>query len=215
LDIEDTAYLSGAISIKYPQVINNTDTARKSAMNDLIAGIALRDLQQIENDSELTDYEVTYTVTYNSPEILSVYFNGYSNYRTAAHPNQFFYTVTIDVAKQKAVTLSELVSINPDLLEALIGGKYSAVGYDMTEEYAASIKDYLGDMKTNPDYWLEKLKNADKVGYSAASYLTPDALVVSIPVPHVMGDHIEIALNYKDLAALKTDNPLWKYLTAA
>jgi hypothetical protein len=40
--------------------------------------------------------------------------------------------------------------------------------------------------------------------------LTPDALVISVSVPHVMGDHIEIALTFKELRGHQTDNPLWK-----
>jgi hypothetical protein len=45
--------------------------------------------------------------------------------------------------------------------------------------------------------------------WSSGAYLTPEALVVSVSVAHVMGGHIEISLGYDELAPFKTDNPIW------
>ncbi|SHI20953.1 hypothetical protein SAMN02745823_03427 [Sporobacter termitidis DSM 10068] len=203
-------YTEGAITIKYPQVVGLTNAVLQEAINKRISDAALRDLPILRDDTTLAEYDITGKIAYNSPDLISVYFEGYSNYRQAAHPNTFLYTVTIDVKNQKTVSLPELVKISGDFVNALIAGTYSSMNYDMTSDISSSIREYLRGMGT--DYWLSELKNADTAGYAAASYLTKDALAVSVSVPHALGDHIEILLPYRELAAFKTDSPIWDYL---
>jgi len=33
--------------------------------------------------------------------------------------------------------------------------------------------------------------------------------VISVSVPHVLGDYTEVSISYKDLAPYKTDHALW------
>lgn len=208
---EDAAYESGNISIKYPQVIGLSDANLSEALNKIIARAALRDIETLSG-VDVADYEVTYKVTCNSPELISVYFEGYSYFQGAAHPNAFLYAVTIDATEQQVVTLPALVQINDDFIKLLLDGEYRALGYDMTAEYAALLREYLESMGMG--YWRDELSYADTPESSTVSYLTQDALVVSVSVPHVMGGHIEIILNYDDLTGYRTDHALWQQLEA-
>jgi hypothetical protein len=206
-EFKETEYASGGISIKYPQIINLADTALQNKLNKIIADSALRDLDVIKNDSRLTDYEIVTKVTYNTPRVISMYFNGYSNYSESAHPNMFLYALIIDTEKQEKVPLKALVTINADFVKLLINGRYFAEGYDMSEEYKTEIRDYLSQ---DTEYLLTELRNADTSDSFATAFLTEEGLMVSVSAPHVMGDHIEILLTYKELEGYQTDNLLWK-----
>lgn len=182
-----------------------SDSAAQEKLNKLIYGAVTRDLDSLESG---TEYDLKSEVTFNNSSVVSMYFEGYMNVPGAAHPSQFLRTLTLDVSKQKIVTLPELVRIDEAFIDLMLNGKYSSMGYEMTSEYASSIKDYLSGLGN--DFWLNELRNADTPGHETSSYLTEDGLVISVSVPHVMGDHIEILLSYKDLSGYQTDNPIWK-----
>ena len=205
---EEKAYEDGAISIKYPQITGYSDAAAQDALNKLIADSALREIPTIKGDNTLDAYEMAYTVSRNSPQVISVYFDGYASYKQAAHPYQFFYSVTLDVQKQETVTLPQLVTISSEFLAKLPEGTFRSAGIDMTEAYTASIKDYL--QGEDADYMLKELRNADTLGSYTSSYLTDDSLGISIVIGHAMGDHIEILFKFSQLQGFQTDNLLWK-----
>jgi hypothetical protein len=206
-EFEDAIFTSGNITVKYPRIVSLNDEVRREALNKLIADTALRDIEAIKNE-DIAEYEIVYKVTYNTQEVISIRFDGYSYYEGAAHPSQFLYTVTLNVEKAETVTLPDLVQISEEFYKALTEGTYTSEGFDMSAEYEAAIKDMF--LSGDPAYWLDELKNADKPGHAVASYLTEDALAVSVPVPHVMGDHVEILLPFAELAGYKTDNHLWE-----
>lgn len=208
---EDRSYVNGAITIQYPQIVNISDKELQNKLNQIIADSALRDLPIIQNDSTLEEYDITSKVTYSNASLISIIFAGYSYYKQAAHPNQFLYTVTIDVKNEQAITIRDLVKIDDKFVSVMITGHYNTMmDYEMTSDIISSIRDYLNDLGT--EYWILELKHADTSDCDTASYLTKDALAISVSVPHVMGDHIEILLPYKDLKDFKTDSPLWDVL---
>ncbi|UOO38298.1 DUF4163 domain-containing protein [Oscillospiraceae bacterium CM] len=204
---EEKTYADGVISLKYPQIKNLSDTEKQDKLNKLIYEAAMRDLDEVKS-SDMADYEMTYAVTYNSPDVISISFDGYSEVTGAAHPNLFLYAVTIDAKNVKAVKLKDLVKIDESFVTALINGTYSSMGFDMTDDTRDAIREVLGGMDT--ESWLEQLKNADTSGWATASYLTDEGLMVSVSVPHVMGDHVEILLTYQQLTAFKTSSPIWQ-----
>jgi hypothetical protein len=207
LNFTEKTYTNGTVTIKYPQLTGMTDSAAQEKLNKIISDAALRDLDSLKNESD-TEYELNYMLTYKSPNVISIYFDGYMYAQGAAHPNQFLYSVSIDVTKQKSITLKDLVKIDESFVDMMLSSNFSSTSYDMTSELQSAIKDELVQMDT--DSWIAELNNADSIGTSTFSYLTDDALVISVSVPHVMGDHVEIQLKYKDLTKYKTDNPLWK-----
>lgn len=203
-EFEEKTYTDGGILIKYPQV-TDIDSAAREALNKMISDTALRDVPELPNG---TEYELNYKITFNTPAVISMYFEGYANIPQTAHPYQFLRALTIDTAEMKPVRLQSLLSAVDGVVDVIINGRYSASGYEMTEEYEAAIKENLISM--GGDYWLDEIKRADAPDSATASFLTEDALVISVSVPHVMGDHVEIYLPFEDLAGYRTDNSIWR-----
>jgi alpha-L-arabinofuranosidase len=206
--LTEKTYKEGVISIKYPQITGYSDAAVQSKLNQLIADSAMRDLPALKKEAALAAYEITDVVALNNPAVLSVYFNGYSNYQGAVHPNQFFYSMTIDVKKLQTVTLSQLVTVTPDFVAKLQNADIMPNGIDLTPGFVSAVKDSKNELGT--DFWVQQLKKADTSGAGVSSFLTKDALGISIGVPHVMGDHAEFLLKFSDLHGFQTDNILWK-----
>lgn len=204
-DFEEKTYSEGTITIKYPQITGMSDNAAREKLNKIISDAALRDLSFLESG---TTYELNYKVTFNNSAVISMYFDGYSNMPGAAHPYQFLRSVTINTIKLETVPLSALASISEGFVDVLLHGKYSAMDFDMTGEYEAAIKDYITGMGN--DFLLEQLRIADMGSSETSSYLTRDALVISVSVPHVMGDHVEIYLSFNELRGYQTDNLIWQ-----
>lgn len=209
--LTEITYSSGAISIRYPQISGYSDQTVQGKLNKIIKDSALRDLPLLKG-RQVEEFKITDTVSLNSPDVISVYFDGYSNMKDSAHPSQFFHSVTIDVKKLQTVTLPQLVSINPDFVDLLGKGTFRSAGFDMTDEALSMIKDDIGSMGS--DFWVQELRSADTQDSDVSSFLTKDALGISVGVSHVLGDHVEILIKFSDLQGYRTDNPLWKVIEA-
>jgi hypothetical protein len=208
--LQDKAYKKAPFDISYPQVTGLGDTKLQADLNELLSEAALRDIPALKNDAALREYELQGIATYNRPDLLSVYYIGYKNLRDTAYSTQFLYTQIVDVRSRQKVQLKDLIKINKSFVQLMLNGDYSAMAYDMTSDQATSIKLYLNE--SGEDYWLTELKNADSPTSNTVAYLTKDALVISVSVPHALGDHIEITLPYKDLEKYKTRSQVWDIL---
>jgi hypothetical protein len=208
LTLTEETYSKDGFSIKYPQLTGLADSAAQEKLNKLISDTALLDMNSGDCAVDYTDYELNYKVTLNSTAVLSMYFEGYANVSGAAHPYQFLRSITIDIGKQTAIPLASLLIISEGVVDVLLNGEISSMSYDMTAEYKESIKTYLTEMGS--DFWLTELRNADTENSDTHSFLTEDALVVSVSVPHVMGDHVEIYLPFEKLHGYQTDNTIWR-----
>jgi hypothetical protein len=82
-------------------------------------------------------------------------------------------------------------------------------GIDLTPDFVSAVKDSLNFLGT--DFWVQQLQKADATG-EVSSFLTKDALGISVGVGHVMGDHVEFLIKFSALQGFKTDNALWKDL---
>jgi hypothetical protein len=149
---EEITFSKGGISIKYPQITEAHDAAKAEQINKLIADSALRDLSAIENDQDLDVYELTGKVSLPGQKVVSVSFEGYANYKMAAHPYQFIYTVTIDAEKLQTGSLQELINVSKEFIPVFTNGTYSATGYEITDEIKAQIRDFLDDFDV--EYWV-------------------------------------------------------------
>jgi hypothetical protein len=203
-DFKEQTYAKDNISIKYPQIVGLSDTALQDTLNGIISDAALQGLEEMESG---TEYEAAYTVSLNTPDVISIYFDSYYYVPGAAHPGLLLGGVIIDVPLKKAVLLNDLVTLDSAFAELLRKGEYSSMNYEMTDEIRSSIEDYLAE--TDDEFLLNELMNSGTSVWSSGTYLTPDALVVSVSVAHVLGDHIEISIGYDELAPFKTDNPVW------
>jgi len=203
---EPASYVKGDIVIKYPQIAGDAGGYDAARLNALIEETALRDLKFMEDEPESYVYEIRYDVTYNKPELISILFIGYSYTQGAAHPSNFLRTLTLDTARAERVRLSDLVVIDAAFAEAVKNGRYTLLHEDITEDHRKAVYEMIEDM--GEEMWLERLRYADDVAAEECSYLTGTALGVSISVPHVLGGHIEILLDYSGLDAYRAEGSL-------
>jgi hypothetical protein len=206
---ETVTFESSAIVIKYPKFTNLADSRVEDKVNTLIADRVLRNLKDLEGQA--VEYELDYQVTYSNPEVISVFFNGYMNFEQSAHPSNVFFTINIDVKNQTALSLSQLVCINEDFIKLLESGNLSSMLFDMDEQVETSLREYL--FESGVTDLATELRNADTEGYETYFYLTQESLVLSVNVPHVYGDHVEISIPYERLAGCQTDNLIWLAIT--
>ncbi|HOJ10502.1 MAG TPA: DUF4163 domain-containing protein [Clostridiales bacterium] len=205
-ELKTETFTYGKIAINYPQVVNMTDSAVQNNINEIIKGNALKDKDELAKVTEEVTYELTYDVMYTSENLLSIKYEGYSFFKGAAHPNNFIYTTNIDIEKQEVLKLKDFVNIDEDFVNIFKNGKYISMGdEEITSELKAALTEELNQTDTNG--WINRLNNADTAGvdnYSGVySCLTRDSLVISIGVPHFMGDYAVFKINYEDLSKHK------------
>jgi hypothetical protein len=116
---EAQTYSSDGITLRYPQIVDISDGDLQLALNEIIYDKAFMDLDELESG---TEYELDYTVSLNTPDVISVWFDGYYYAPGAAHPALLLFAVTIDVKSVQAVTLGDLVTIDSGFAELLRGG---------------------------------------------------------------------------------------------
>lgn len=201
-------YTNEGIVINYPQVSGLTDTPLQADINERIRQSALRDVDDIAGEESKYEYELNSDVTLNTPNIISIRFDGYMNFEGAAHPSMFLYTFNLDIDNMKTIKLTDLINISDSFISLLRDGKYFELDTEITEpEWQQIIRSQFDEID------VDSFKDADTDISFISSYLTPSSLVVSIPVPHVIGDHIEIPVKYSDLNEYKIDSEIWNSLS--
>lgn len=202
---------SGKIDIDYPQLVNLSDKDTQNSINVIIKENAMKDKDYLISEAGEITYELNYEVMYRSFGLISIRYIGYSYVDGAAHPNNFLYTTNIDVKNQKVVELKDLININEGFVDVFKSGTYSSMFYDITPEQKEALEELLHEYDTAG--WITNLTNADTNGIdnnlAVYSYLTENSLVISVSIPHVMGDFFEITINKKNLDGYKTNNVLW------
>ncbi|MOA10661.1 hypothetical protein D3C78_1305600 [compost metagenome] len=96
--------------------------------------------------------------------------------------------------------LSDFVSINSAFVEKFKQGEYRTFSneLDLKNEFGGIVNSLNDDELLN--HFVNADEETDKNLSNTFSYVTPLALGISIEVPHVYGDHVEIELKYEDLA---------------
>lgn len=148
---------------------------------------------------------IDYRIERSDSDFFSVTFEGLYNNKAAAHPINYFNSLTIDLKKGEVVTLSELYRIDSDFVE-LIQEKFNEQipawlveekGYlpnEISGLYEEIVSSYGGTIL------LESLQQTDKNSDCIFhSYLSNTALGISVPLIYALGDHIEIMIAYEEL----------------
>lgn len=196
ITFKKTSESDGNILIKYPELIGeNFDK-----INKLIKYTALKYVVwQEENAGINNTLDITGEITFMDSKYISIVFKGLINITTYAYPTNAFYTLTIDIPNNKVVTLAEQFRIDDSFV--------SLVRQKLTEQIRLK---YEADQVQDVENWLnstyddnrlkEALNSADSDGQTGiCSFLTNDSLGISIPILHVLGDHLEAYINYGEI----------------
>lgn len=177
----DTSHTNSQISIAYPVFAAENMQEIHADILNFVTGFAAAYYGEAYSDLQL---ELTYEIKRYDTEYLSVAFTGTGNVSTAAYPTNLFQTRTYDLQSGQAVTLAELRPVDDAFAQALYAAAQQQISPELWEVFQA---DY-----PSADVLLSALQSCDTDSFSCQSYITPQAVGVSIPVRHVGGDHIEV-----------------------
>lgn len=194
LEVIKKIYHQGNIRVEYPQIINLANQEKQKEINDFIYKEALMPYEETRKELELNqDYEVDgkYEIKYNSPKVLSIAYSSYNNIVPSAHPFELFYTTNINMETGKAILLKDLVPIDKSFVHLLKNAKY--IG-EIDKEYEPQLRNEAFSQYENDQKLMDLLSSND-----IYAYITKDALGISMPISHVMGDHAEFEIKASDL----------------
>ncbi|MDR3543265.1 MAG: hypothetical protein P4L69_20235 [Desulfosporosinus sp.] len=205
-DIKKVVYTDKNAKISYPQVSNLSNEKKQEVINQLIKNDILKSFYGGEENG-LT-WEVDYKVKLQDANLLSIVYSGIRNNKGTPHPTRMYYTTNIDVSKGIKLTLSDIVNINKNL--TVLFKKADLIGID-NKEMNSAIGGYVGKIDANDlvKYFNQSdgVPSTDENESGTFSYLTKDALGISVQTIYACGDHAEFEIKYKDLADnLKSDN---------
>lgn len=200
--IETAVISKGRIHIEYPQITGLNDKEKEDLINVLIKD----DIWQKSVQSTVDYYEsdgcesgvideitldLKYQVAMSSDKLLSVFYTGEGMLDGGMHGTSEIYTITVNLENAKKLQLSDFTVVDSELVRKIKQSK------DITNEAVKegmSKYGLIGEINDRDDQEIiEGLRLEDNLGFYTF-YVTPDALVVSVPVSHASGDYALITL---------------------
>lgn len=212
-EIVESEYANAGIVIHYPQITNLGDSFKQYEVNRLLKEEALAVLNNYNEDeisSELS-LDIDFDIMWQGQRLLSVRYLGDGYLDGTAHPFNLFYTTNINVVTGTKVRIKELVTIDDAFLSKFLQARYKPWHSAMNLAEDGTIDLALTEWFSVYDLieYINKRDSSDN--YLTFWYLTEKSLGISLRIPHVIGDHMEFEMDYKDLGSnLITENELWK-----
>jgi len=200
-DIEKETYTNNNIIINYPQVIDTGNSDKQKKINELIKMSALKLLDDYKDDINNLNLNMDFKIMYKGSDILSIQYLGLLSLKNAAYPINEINTTNLDLANEKLLTLSDVVTVNEHFVDIFKDGKYRAYSSDLNLESVGALNDVLNGYGSNDIL-------ADLKQETANFYFTENSVVVSANVIHAMGDHFEMEIEYKNLDNLLFISPV-------
>jgi hypothetical protein len=212
-EIEGKNWNVEGVTVKYPMIVN-TSTLESSiekkadAVNDLIMNDMSNLIETIKNnvDDKTLTIDGMFEYSQISPKVLSICYEIDYSADSLAYPVSLYHTLTISLDQDAVIPLSDLFVIDKTFVEDFKTMWMYAPFRDLDLEASdVNIKEIIEQQYSNEE--LVKLFSQADVQY----YLTDQGLIVSIEVPHALGDHLEMAMKYEFLETnMKKDHPLWQ-----
>lgn len=211
--IESVSYNEKEVNINFPSVVGLSDTAKQNKINEILKHEALAALNNFYGGViDTLSLKINYTITWTSQNLLSVQYKGHVFDKGAAYPLNLLYTVNIDIKKGSKLMLKDYINIDKDFVNKY--RSYKVPDPDQKQMEAGAFKYILNTYSA--DDLLRYFNSADTSFKESAftfSYFKEDSLGISIEVPHVAGDYLEVELKYKDIKDnIKTESEIWENL---
>ncbi len=196
------------IVLQFPPVDRENPTA-DTLIKDYVCGVlntmtdtsfALTQTQRAPTQGDdwyengYTDYAIRLDsrVIRRGDTLVSIVFEGMMNNRSAAHPTPLFFTLNYDPQMNKTIAFTDVYDLNDSLYLSFlqkIKEKMSAgeVGQAIDESFFSeycSQDDFNREM-TRKDVYLY--------------YFTETGFSVGFPVPHAVGDYVEVEIPHGDI----------------
>ncbi|HCD44770.1 MAG TPA: DUF4163 domain-containing protein [Lachnoclostridium sp.] len=187
-------YKEGNVSIQYPAVSGMEDGAMEEKINTLLKSNALEILKAYSVNSEKDSLSLTAKVNSVDRKRVTVVYTGLFSGAGAAHPINVFFTNTVDMSLAKDIRLTDYA--DPNLLAEYIRSDGCQL-YDASPELTEALIPYFD--QTRLETYAKMFQKADfpmeapSSGHTPAfpesfSYEDHGTIIVSIPVPHSLGD---------------------------
>lgn len=213
-ELESMAWEEDGINFIYPVVVNLADEEKANYINEAIGAdvynYVVNIMQLVEDPADLT-IEAVYTTSDTIGDPLSINYFGSYYFDGAAYPVSFYHTITIDVDSTNVVPLSDLFTIDETFTEI----------YKMSSIYSQNSIDFdLQGSGVNPaDVINEQYTDEQLIEIfsqpEAEYYLDNMGVTLSVEVPHVYGDHLEMFLSYDqlDMSVNPDSSSFWENAT--
>ncbi len=193
--LKQSTYEKGNIIVHFPQLTEMENITLEQQINEFLKREILQFVHQYENgDATL---EIDYGVMTDTQDTLSILYTGY--YSGGAYPSHLLFTTNIDLRTGEKIRLFDKVSINEDFIKKFNHAPYIIRENPTSpnEEISLAVKEYLNQI--TQEELIKAFKQADLTdmtdnAYGVYSYFQDGALVISIQVPHVIGDHAEFKM---------------------
>lgn len=169
------------VLIKYP--VLNSNEINLSSVNELIKQTALSEFNEDEEAEQQID--IDYKIVFYNNEFISIAFTGLANTITAAHPNNIFYTLNIDIKEGTKIKLTDIYNIDDNFIDTY----KSEFKRQINPEIAIYLENYTDEELK------EMFNNADKANDGIFSYYTDTTIGISLPTIFAIGNYSKIEIN--------------------
>lgn len=169
------------VLIKYP--VLNSNEMNLSSVNELIKQTALSGFNKDEEVEQQID--IDYEIVFYNNEFISIAFTGLANTITAAHPNNIFYTLNIDIKEGTKIKLTDIYNIDDNFIDTY----KSEFKRQINPEIAIYLENYTDEELK------EMFNNADKANDGIFSYYTDTTIGISLPTIFAIGNYSKIEIN--------------------
>lgn len=207
--IIDETYTEDGIKLVYPQLTNASNPAKSDSINKAIQRDIRQFLETLKDNGEdigKLSLDMQYEMNGYPGKTISIEYTGISAIRGAAYPVNIYHTQNIEIENCDFLPLNTVFNIDSFFVELFKEGMYSPYSDDLDlEASGVNIKDEIEQLYSDED--LMNLFKNDSTNY----LLVDQGIIVSVEVPHVLGDHLEMAINYESIESnIIKDNPIWK-----
>jgi hypothetical protein len=187
-------YQNGDRTIHYPQLMQMEDRNKEQQINELLKKEVLKYVSQLEDiDATLN---LDYQVMMNTQNTLSILYTGDYSVSGGIYPTHHLFTTNVNIKDGGKIRLSDVVTINETFVEKFKQSPYMDREQPSSpnNEKSTAVKEYLNSI--NQQELIDAFKQADNPSiednpFGIYTYFAEDVLIISIQVPHALGDHAE------------------------
>ncbi|THE10779.1 hypothetical protein E1I69_17710 [Bacillus timonensis] len=199
-EVDTATYENGQVTIHYPQLTNMQNKDLEQRINTLIKDDAILFLSQYQDSN--APLKMDFEVILPESDTFTVQYTG--TYNGGMYPTHLLFTTNINFKKGEKIRLSNLFVIDETFIEALKNAKYMdwENPHEPNKEKQTAIIEYL---KTyNNQDLIAAFTKADHPDpnenpYGVFSYIFNHTVVISMQVPHALGDHAEFEVDMGEL----------------
>lgn len=201
-DIYIESFIRDGVNVEYPQIQGLDDKVKEKAINTLIENNLfetqineqLKEVAEvIKNHGIDEDFylNLKYEVTLHTDKILSVLYTGTGAFKSSAFPTNSLNTITIDLEHVTTLNLSDFIDVDGTLIQKMKASTNvtnEAIKRGMNKETLFRIIEDID--AADEDFIIECHSGKPEGDYAFA--VTPDSLLISIPINHACGDYVII-----------------------